>query len=209
MSIRQHGYPASVGRSYMVIEDIAASIRQQLVPGLSSDAMLPGLNIFESLDRKPLFSEGTSLQVDYAVNELPADVEALTVYDLSRGKFVVALAVPTYQDLERHDPRARFSLYHELGHAVLHHNELRTLSQQPQAIASALMRRNFPAHPCYLDTEWQADAFAAAILMPADGIKHLSKLNKTLTVDMISTIFHVSYQAAKTRLAVYMRNCAN
>lgn len=209
MGSRQHGYPAASGRSYVDIEAVAADIRQQLAPGLSADAMLPGLTVFESLNKNPLSNEGKRIRLDYAVNELPTDIEALTIYDKSRRRIVLALSTKTYENLERGEARSRFSLFHEVGHAVLHHQELRTLSRQPKALASALMRKPISSHPIYMDTEWQADAFSAAMLMPAKGLRRLEKLHDELKPSIIVAAYNVSYQAADTRLGVYKNNRAD
>lgn len=209
MGYRQHGFPAACGRRYVDIEHVAADIRQQLVPGLSVEAMLPGLTIFESLDRKPLSSGGTRILLDYSVNDLPIDIEALTIHDKSRKRIVLALSTSTYENLERGEARSRFSLFHEVGHAVLHYQELKTLSRQPKALASALMRKPIPSHPTYMDTEWQADAFSASILMPAKGLHRLEKICGVLTPQIIMEAYNVSYQAAETRLAVYSKNRVN
>lgn len=209
MSSRQHGHPAVLGRSYMEIEAVAADIRQQLVPGLSAEATLPGLTVFESLNQNPLSSQGKKVRLDYAVNELPVDIEALTIYDRAKRRIVLALSTKTYENLEREEPRSRFSLFHEVGHAVLHHEELRTLSRQPSALAIALMRKSVPSHPTYMDTEWQADAFSAATLMPAKGLYRLEITHGGLNPSIIVATFNVSYQAAETRLAVYSKNRAD
>jgi len=171
-------------------------------------AILPGLSTFESLNQLTISSEGSQVLLDYAVNELPADIEAITIYDQSSGRIVVALSTKTYENLERAEPRSRFSLFHEIGHAVLHHRELRLRSKRSHTLAAALMRKNTTSHPTYQDTEWQADAFSAALLMPAKGIRRHEKQHGELTTQAVAALFHVSNQAAETRLAIYRKNRA-
>jgi hypothetical protein len=82
------------------------------------------------------------------------------------------------------DPRSRFTVMHELGHALLGHE--RTINRQK------------PEHETkiYEDSEWQANQFAAEILMPLDVIKKYS-LNSALD---IQTHFNVSFLAANNRV---------
>lgn len=82
------------------------------------------------------------------------------------------------------DPRARFTIMHELGHGLLGHR--RTINRsgadrQPKV---------------YEDSEWQANQFAAELLMPLDVIRS-QKLN---TATKIERHFRVSYQAAALRV---------
>lgn len=60
-----------------------------------------------------------------------------------------------------------------------------------------------------MDTEWQADAFSAAMLMPAKGLRRLEKLHDELKPSIIVAAYNVSYQAADTRLGVYKNNRAD
>lgn len=82
------------------------------------------------------------------------------------------------------DPRARFTIMHELGHGLLGHR--RTINRsgaerQPKV---------------YEDSEWQANQFAAELLMPLDVI-HSHQLNTAIKIERH---FRVSYQAAALRL---------
>lgn len=85
-----------------------------------------------------------------------------------------------------HDPksplhqRARFTIAHELGHLFMHEGV-------------ALARHNPTGHRHYEDSEWQADAFAAELLMPSNGCKGLS-------AHQIQTKYDVSYSAALAKL---------
>lgn len=57
-----------------------------------------------------------------------------------------------YYALAQDDGRARFTIAHEIGHLVMHEN-------------IALARDLIPPKP-YEDSEWQADCFAAELLVP-------------------------------------------
>ncbi len=81
------------------------------------------------------------------------------------------------------DPRARFTIMHELGHGLLGHR--RTINR------SSVER----APKVYEDSEWQANQFAAELLMPLDVIRD-RELN---TATKIERHFRVSSQAAMLR----------
>tara|TARA_R110001583_G_scaffold195554_1_gene376081 strand:+ start:8905 stop:9351 length:447 start_codon:yes stop_codon:yes gene_type:complete len=84
----------------------------------------------------------------------------------------------------RDDPRARFTIMHELGHGLLGHRRTinRSNSERPPKI--------------YEDSEWQANQFAAEFLMPLDVIQRLG-LNTALKLEMH---FNVSAAAAMRRV---------
>lgn len=79
--------------------------------------------------------------------------------------------------------RDRFTVMHEIAHLILHRNI-------PQSYA----RTTSEGHPCYMDAEWQADTFAAEILMPVDLTLNCS------SVQELSFRCGVSLQAAETRM---------
>lgn len=82
------------------------------------------------------------------------------------------------------DPRARFTIRHELGHGLLGHR--RTINR------SGIDREL----KVYEDSEWQANQFAAELLMPLDVIRS-KQLNTAIKIE---THFRVSHQAAALRL---------
>lgn len=81
------------------------------------------------------------------------------------------------------DPRARFTVVHELGHGLLGHQRTlnRTAYGRPPRV--------------FEDSEWQANLFAAEFLMPLDVIRKFG-LNSAW---MIEQHFNVSAQAAHLR----------
>lgn len=204
MTCRQRGYPAYRGRSYAKIEFEAQNHRTKLAPECGPAEALPGLKVFESLYKREAFARNCRIPLDYAVNQLPSGVEGLTMHDENKRKIVVVLSTESYELLESEDYRARFSLFHEIGHAVLHTQELIDWARIPHQTAVALLRGTEPAHADYLDTEWQAHAFASALLMPAEGLALLEEAYGQLTIDVIQDCFGVSAQAAKFRLQVFL-----
>lgn len=99
--------------------------------------------------------------------------ENLTIYLTSR----------TYKKAIDNDPRTRFTIFHELGHLVLQHT--RPLHRGGT---------NKSVKP-FQDSEWQADQFAAEILMPLEEIKR----HGLLTASDIRDHFGVSQPAAQRR----------
>ena len=106
-----------------------------------------------------------------------AGVEAMCVPETA----TIALTEATYSAARREDPRTRFTIFHELGHFVLQHTK-------------ALPRKDFDAKP-YMDSEWQADQFAAEITMPLETIRRRNINSPTA----IARFFKVSFQAANRR----------
>lgn len=82
------------------------------------------------------------------------------------------------------DPRARFTIMHELGHGLLGHR--RTINRSGTDRQTEI----------YEDSEWQANQFAAELLMPLDVI-HSQQL---YTATKIERHFRVSSQAAALRI---------
>ncbi|MBV4427204.1 ImmA/IrrE family metallo-endopeptidase [Clostridium tyrobutyricum] len=79
------------------------------------------------------------------------------------------------------NPRDRFTVAHEIGHLLLHNTE---------SISYARSNKQIKA---YENPEWQANTFAAELLIPVDSIKYLSPIQ-------IAHKFKVSLTAAKIQL---------
>ncbi|MDQ6891135.1 MAG: ImmA/IrrE family metallo-endopeptidase [Acidobacteriota bacterium] len=185
--------------SYPQIERLAARLRETLQ--FAATQLLPGLRLFESLNRHHVVIENRRYDLNYAVDGLM--VEAQAEFEPETLEFVVKLREDTYRLLELDDPRSRFSLAHEIGHIVLHAVQLMRLSSIPHSMTPALYRGKAD-HPIYRDTEWQANAFGAALLMPAAGIREIAT-RKPLTTGVLRNAFGVSHTAATKRLEVYGR----
>ncbi|SFM56017.1 ImmA/IrrE family metallo-endopeptidase [Nitrosomonas communis] len=98
----------------------------------------------------------------------------------------IYLTNETYERSCENDPRSRFTIFHELGHFFLMHNRKFHRDNNFQKIK--------PKH--YLDSEWQADQFAAETLMPLKTI--ISE--RLFAPRMIQERFGVSARAAEKRL---------
>lgn len=110
---------------------------------------------------------------------LPRGVEASCLPE----KRLIYITLSTYEAICRNDERARFTIFHELGHLLLAHSR-------------SFHRDSHPNFPVFENSEWQADQFAAEILMPLEII-----LQKRLSEAwQLQDEFGVSYQAATYRL---------
>lgn len=76
--------------------------------------------------------------------------------------------------------RSNFTIPHELGHFFLHY------------LNGPVLSRNTKPEKVYENPEWQANQFAAELLMPYEVVKNLS-------IEEIYLKYNVSYQAAKNR----------
>ncbi len=93
------------------------------------------------------------------------------VDDSGKLKETAAFAVPDkklivirqdiYENLERHDSFARYTVVHEFAHIYLEH----AVSLHRGAILGE--------HKWWEDSEWQANNLAAEMLMPVDAVKRL------------------------------------
>lgn len=205
---RWRGFRADTPLGHAAIEKQARQVRQQLLPHLLPAQALPGIKLFENLDEHTVPVGGRQVPMTYEVGELPGSVAGEAWYFRKRDIFVVKLSEETYQALKSEDPRARFSLAHELGHCYLHAELLVRMSRLPHTEA-ALLRTTEPPHPVYYDTEWQADSFAAALLMPAVALEQFfhHKAN-SLMVHHVRAWFGVSNAAARIRCSNFEKRRA-
>jgi len=67
----------------------------------------------------------------------------------------------------------------------------------------AALHRDRVGHKPFQDTEWQANAFASALLMPAHGIAAIERDYGILNADLIVEQFKVSREAAGYRLNTF------
>lgn len=92
----------------------------------------------------------------------------------------IVLQESVYDALCNDDNHARFTVAHELGHLIMHRNQM------------AYARSKVPGgHRIYEDSEWQADVFASHFLIDSRLVQ------KNLTITEISENFGVSMQAAE------------
>lgn len=160
-------------RSRRQIEALANAVRAEL--GVGADARVAMQPILEfALDD---LVEGAYFEVD--CDQAMKGAEGRTDGEMP----VITLSASTYMALGRGDPRARMTVAHELGHLLLHSG------QRVFHFGVKLDDRRF-------DPEWQADEFAAALLMPREAFRHMR------TIQQAMKEFGVSRGAAIRRASV-------
>jgi hypothetical protein len=200
MTTITRGVAAHRPQSYSSLERIAAHVRTRLLPGRSDIEHVPGLELFERLDEYSVSVRGSSLRLQYGVEDLPSGIEAQAHYSVEEKAIVVVLTEATYEDLRAGTGRALFTVGHEIGHAVLHPTEL-VERRLADVDSRALHRGNAAGHKAFMDTEWQANGFAAAMLMPATGLVKMEQAGR-LDARTVANTYLVSLQAAEFRLKV-------
>ncbi len=201
---RPRGYDAGFALSYQRIEKIARAIRARIASDIRDDEALPGVQLFEKLDELDVvIAGGRRVKLDWAVEELPGGVEGRTRYYEGEDKIVIELSPSTYRGLLRGQRRARSTLFHEIAHAFLHTSLLIEMSQIPHIEKMALQRAFGPAHDHCRDSEWQADAVSATLLMPARGLAVLEKEAHRLGGYQVQSRFRVSAESARIRILTY------
>ena len=196
------GIRADRGYSYRKLEKRAFHVRDRL--NCSPTESINALRLFDGLNITVRARTGRKIPVCGSVIELNGS-EGYAKYDGDRCVIEILASPETYDWLEKGYPRGRFFVAHELGHCLLHTDQLVRVAQMPTAQQEALHRGGQEvAHKAYEDTEWQANAFAAALLMPARGLLILEQKHGDLSSSIIAEHFHVSAEAADYRLEVYV-----
>lgn len=194
------GVRADSSWSYQRLEGLAAHVREQL--NLRADEAIDPLELFEDLHKISIRrSSGVEMPLRGGVISLE-DSEGYTRFDAGRGVLEILASERTYEWLEQGHPRAGYFVVHELGHCVLHTDQLVRLARMPTE-QQAAFHRGRQGHRACDDTEWQANAFASALLMPAQGVAAVERQNGGLTVSMIVDCFRVSREAATYRLDLF------
>ncbi len=195
------GLPAPKMYGYAGLESIARLIRRRLVPEVTDDKPLPMMTALQRLSRVKVNVAGRRCPVSYDVQDkLGPGVEGLTRYNQDRDAFEIVLDVQTYDLLEEGVAgRHVFTLPHEVAHLFLHRDLLLQLGTIPHH--RALLRES-GRHAAYRDTEWQANAVAAAMSMPVAGLVSLAE-RRQLTPASVQRVFGVSGSAAVTRIKIF------
>ena len=186
--------------SYQKLENFAAYVRREL--DFAPDAAIDALRLFEDLHEiKIKNNDGQVIPLWGHVTVLE-DSEGYARYDRDRKVIEIVASEQTYNRLEQGHPRASYFVGHELGHCVLHTDQLIRLAKMPTNQQAAFHRGRQP-HQAFEDTEWQANAFSSALLMPAAGLVAVERGYGYLTASLIADQFGVSREAAGYRLELY------
>jgi hypothetical protein len=193
------GVRADRGLGYKDLEKCAVYVRDQL--NFAPDAAIDALTLFEDLHGIAIKANGKKIPLRSGVIAIE-DSEGYTRFDGKLNLIEVLASETTYDRLEAGHPRAAYFVAHELGHCILHTDQLVRLAQMP-VNQQAHFHRGLVGHKPYEDTEWQANAFASALLMPARGLAALQQCHGALTSSLIADKFCVSREAAGYRLDLF------
>ena len=166
------------------IERQAFAVLQRFYPKLLREpGWFPVIDFFDILR--------DAYGLDPGVEELSDGVEGVTWPD---GR--VILSEETYRAASQGNGRARFTVPHEGYHGIQHRGQIRRALVHTGGLV--LHRRQ--SIPAYKDPEWQANVFAAAVLMPALMVKAVVA-NVFDPVGAIVRTFGVSRTAAEVRIS--------
>ncbi len=181
--------PEVAPMSYQDAERLStARIRKHFPELLIAPGPLDVVEVFELLQDE----YGMAVSVS---SSLPDGVEGRTW-----PSGLVELSETTYAGAVNNEPRPRFTVIHECNHAWHHAHQIKNVLE-----SGTTLRLNRRSNiPSYRDPEWQANALTGAMLMPISALQIL-KDKRQLNVHAVQDTFNVSYQAAKTRLAVIQR----
>lgn len=170
------------------IEEEAKVVIDRFRPRLlTKPGCFPVLALFDALDDPPY-------RLDPGVEELSDGVEGMVYPD---GR--VLLSEETYRGADNEIGRPRFTVAHECYHGMKHGRQIRRALTD---VGELVVCRRQSIKP-FLDPEWQANAFAGALLMPEQAVKLLAEKERRmfLTATM-AEVFGVSVRAAEVRLNV-------
>ena len=171
------------------IEEIGLSFVRHCYPAmLTKPQPFPVFSVFEDITH--YYSN-----LESGCAELPPGTEGLFRPD---GKVLVDS--DTYIALSKNLPRARFTAIHEIGHGVMHYYQLKVALEHGRL---RLYRRD-DVRPC-MNPEWQANRFAASVLMPKPVMDLAFQLELITQTSLgLQRLFQVSAEAAKYRFQDYL-----
>ncbi|MEM7211068.1 MAG: ImmA/IrrE family metallo-endopeptidase [Pseudomonadota bacterium] len=181
--------------STRVLVRLGENIVEQVCPGVLSAPMpFPVLDVFERV--LPQFGIHTYPVCDA---ELP-DEEAVTDHEGPEGSEITIRIREEFLDYlaagGRRAHRARATLPHELGHAILHVPVMRRRLKHPVKARGLLQRHRVGDIPAYEQSEWQAWMLGGSILMPISTLLRLDPLTDFAVADA----FQVSLGLARAHL---------
>ncbi|MEQ8309156.1 MAG: ImmA/IrrE family metallo-endopeptidase [Sphingopyxis sp.] len=144
-------------RSRKQIADLANAVRREL-----------GMEAGERIAMQPVIEFALEDMIDGAYFRVVDDhklagAEAKTDWHQP----VITFSASTYAKLKRGDPRSRMTAAHELGHLLMH-------TQRPVYYYRTKSRN------VEFDPEWQADEFAAALLMPERAFRSMKTVKQAM-----------------------------
>jgi transcriptional regulator with XRE-family HTH domain len=191
-------------RSSLEIEERAEALALELFP-IAVEIGLPiGVEQLTYLDVTP----PSLARINWSKMPRDASAEGQASFCAVGDTIEIGIREDVWMMAEAGDGRARFTMAHELGHAVLHGNDLRQKDARAfrdVTCTATAGDKLIPGMKIYQSPEWQANVFASAFLMPKDAVKSWVNSEQCqnpdyLTIEQLSQQFKVSYQAARIRL---------
>jgi Zn-dependent peptidase ImmA (M78 family) len=168
---------AAPARSGESIDELADAIRKMF--GLEDETFFPIVAFIEM--GLPHLVEG----LVFHIMDPPSMGPRMGAVNPLTREFLIREDV--YDGAVLHNPRHRFTLSHEAGHAIMH---IGTLNRMAPAIRVVT----------YCDPEWQANRFAAALLMPRALVRRCK------SAEEITKQFGVSKESATLRARALKMN---
>ena len=163
-----------------VLEELALAVRAQLRPGLAPTEPVPLVVLLRDTTITTL-SGPLAVRVE-PHDGLAFDVWGVTTFDTDRAW--IWLNFEAWPELKKGIARTRFTVAHELGHVVLHGDDVLGLDGRAE-----------PEHQEQIERE--ANIFAAHLLIPNAALKRLG----AVTAETLARRFGVSSAMASRRLA--------
>jgi len=196
------GIRADMKQSYKSIEECASALRTMLALGPLD--RFDALNFFDKIvPDMTVECKAGNVALREAVED--CQEEGRTKWDADSGVLDVALSERTYALLRQDHVRARYTVAHETGHACLHTDQIIRLGGM-SLVSQVAFHRERSSHDACQDTEWQANAFGSALLMPAQGILKLFERLGRHSDSTIAETFGVSLESAYYRILTYERS---
>ncbi len=158
------------------------------------------------VDVEKLLDRSMYLEADYSMEivsdqDMYGNVEAMTSF----SDRVIEIRESDFNALQS-PGRARFTVCHEIGHALLHTDQLENITiEESRSLKLCRQKEDIPS---YRSADWQAEAFASALLMPAPTaitiFKEMSAEGwaDVMIVQAFIERFKVSWKAAEVRLEI-------
>ncbi len=188
----------TVARSYNVIAVEAESLVAKLFPSAVRDG--DPIPVHELLAGSRLSDiVGVPVTVD-----ADGDLREEAVSEYAHGAVAVRFRPDVWEGVGAANARFRFTIAHEIGHVVLHRDDLaRNRGCAFRDVVTATEKLP-PEVPIFCSPEWQANVWAAAFLMPLAGVRvylrRLGRQGTEFSQALFARHFQVSSQAAEIRL---------
>lgn len=167
---------------------------------------VPVVRALDDLDRvKEASGVGSPMRLEVygALTDGRLSEEGRTSYH--EGTLVIGVREDIWQLASAGEGRARFTLAHELGHAVLHENELRAApgAEMFRDTLCSAIRRSAAVRP-FECPEHQANVWAGAFLVPLVAVKEFlaqrDEAAEDCSIEDLARNFGVTRAAARVRL---------